>query len=380
MAGSTVDNCTRTSVRNVSKAGALCNKAILRRIHKWLGLSLALYLVLQTTTGILLVYRHELQASWSHFGSPNIDTGVSVSMQSVLERIGAVYPQLEVDRIYYPKVRGEPYIAHLRGAEGGAVRLAEIDPSSGKVRDASPVVRLLEFAFDLHHELLLGSAGLYLVGILGLALLTSAVSGLWLWWPGLRRLRRAYKVKLRGAGVRSLFDWHRVTGSLVAPIVVVSAITGFLLSYGGLLRTAFAVPAVPVRAATQSPAGPPIDVDTLIAIAASTIPHGGVRDVRFDPDNGLLAAVVFFDESRHQSGPLDRVWVDPHNGEVLGISESEKLDTGNRFFAWLYPLHTELGLADKGKALSTAGGVGLLLLSVTGPWLWWRKRQRRSRS
>lgn len=363
----------------MSKTGALCNKAMLRRIHRWLGLSLALYLVLQTTTGILLVYRHELQARWSQSGSPDVDTGVSVPMQSVLDRIDAVYPQLEVDRIYYPKVRGEPYIAHLGGAEGGAVRLAEIDPSSGKVSEASPGIRLLELAFDLHHELLLGGAGLYLVGGLGLALLMSAVSGLWLWWPGLRRLRHAYKVKLKGAGVRSLFDWHRVTGSLVAPIVIVSAITGFLLSYGGLLRTAFAVPAVPVRAAAQSPAGAPMNVDTLIAIAASTIPNGGVRDLRFDPDNGLLAAVVFFDESRHRSGPLDRVWVDPRSGEVLGISENEKLDAGNRFFAWLYPLHTELGLADKGRALSTAGGAGLLLLSVTGPWLWWRKRQRRSR-
>jgi len=133
----------------MSRAGVIRSKAIIRRIHKWIGLCLALYLVLQSITGVLLLYRHELQASWSQSGRTGIDSGEIVSIQRVLERIDTVYPHLTVDRIYYPEVPGEPYIAHLSGGASGAARLVEIDPSSGRVYDASAVIRLLEAVFDL---------------------------------------------------------------------------------------------------------------------------------------------------------------------------------------------------------------------------------------
>lgn len=350
---------------------------MLRAWHRWLGLSIALYLLFQGATGVLLVYRHELQALWSQ--SVTIHTGSvpPISIQSILENIEARYPAHVIDRIYYPAVRDEPYVAHLRSVDESATELVEIDPYTGRVLEAAFAIHALELIFDLHHELSLGKSGAYVVGLIGLAVLALAVTGLYLWWPGIRRLGSTFKVRLKGAGIRSLYDWHRLTGSVLALLIVVSASTGFLLAYGGPLRTALGISETPVEAVARNPTGLALRADTLISIADAAVPNSGVRDIRFQDAGNVLRTVVFFRDGDSRSGPFHRVSVDPYNGRVLGVSNSRKLDAGNTFFAWIYPIHTDLGLAKPGKAIVAAGGIGLLLLGVTGPLLWWRKRARR---
>ncbi len=41
----------------------------------------------------------------------------------------------------------------------------------------------VSFVYKLHQSLFLDSAGETLLGLIGIGLLTSIVTGVWLWWP-----------------------------------------------------------------------------------------------------------------------------------------------------------------------------------------------------
>lgn len=66
-----------------------------------------------------------------------------------------------------------------------------------------------------------------------------------------------------------------------------------------------------------------------------------------------------------------RLYVDPHNGAVLGSRLPRETFTG-----LLYALHSELLGGEVGKRVVGVGGILLLLLGVTGLLLWWPGRGR----
>ena len=82
---------------------------------------------------------------------------------------------------------------------------------------------------DLHTQLGLDRIGWNAVGILGLLLIISCSTGLYLWWPGIRELGQAFKVRHRAGMMQLTFDLHRLLGLFSAVSLLVLAFTGFLL-------------------------------------------------------------------------------------------------------------------------------------------------------
>jgi uncharacterized iron-regulated membrane protein len=64
-----------------------------------------------------------------------------------------------------------------------------------------------------------------------------------------------------------------------------------------------------------------------------------------------------------------RVNLDPYSGEILGSQSAAESLHG-----WLFVLHTELFLGERGETISGVVGIGLFLLSATGIVLWWPRK------
>lgn len=353
-------------------------KNVVRKLHRWLGLALAAWLLFQATTGLALVYRHDLQALGAATPASTPDDIAAFDIQSAIDEITATWDDHSLYRIYFPIVDGEPLIALLHPTSpSGARQLLEIDPATGTIREASLAIRALDTLFYLHYELGQGESGRYLVGLLGLGLLMAALSGLWTWWPGLRRLRAAFRLSLRGTGDRQLYDWHRLAGSVAHPLILVTAFTGFMLAYGPVIVSGFGVEGArtmsPERSATS--AMPPSD--NWLRRAGAAIDNGGVRDLRFEPGTNRPTAVVLFNDSPGRSGPFERVRLEPGSNAVQSVTASRDLTGFNRLLGWMYSIHTRLALGRAGQLLLTIGACSLLILVVSGPWFWWRKRGRR---
>ena len=84
------------------------------------------------------------------------------------------------------------------------------------------------YASPLHERLALGKVGYWTVVVAtGIAVLLE-LGGLWLWW------KRKTLWPRRGSGFwRLCFDLHHVVGLFLLPLMLVLAVTGFLMAFFG---------------------------------------------------------------------------------------------------------------------------------------------------
>jgi len=108
--------------------------------------------------------------------------------------------------IQLPDQDDGPIAALARSGNGTApLRRAYLDPPTGRVLDASSGRDLLAWLHSFHESLTLREYnGREIVGAVGIAMLLSSLSGIYLWWPvgGLRRsafgFRRGFVTFLGG--------------------------------------------------------------------------------------------------------------------------------------------------------------------------------------
>ena len=324
------------------------------------------------------MYRGNIEALAARSNTVSEESKQSISIAAIIDEIEIRYPGYRIDRVYYPTSAGAPYRAHINLPDGSHDKVIEIGNSTGKVFGVGRTTDFYRLIFELHHELGLDESGAYVVGAVGLVLGTSAALGFWIWWPGWRRIPQALRIRKVSTDVRDLYDIHRVVGAVCIVMIVVTATSGFALAYAGPLRSALVADAVTPTKIVKSSNGPALSADELITVARAAMPGVRVRDLRFEQPGNLLTTVVFFRDTAAGAGPFHRVWVDPFSGDVRGVADSRMLGPVNSLLDWMYPIHTELGLAMTGKLILTVSGLAVLLLSITGPLLWWQKRRRRA--
>ena len=70
------------------------------------------------------------------------------------------------------------------------------------------------------------TVGGLILAVTGLILIFLCISGLVIWWPGLRRWRRGFQVRRRKGTYKLNYDLHNVVGIAVLPLLLMWAITG----------------------------------------------------------------------------------------------------------------------------------------------------------
>lgn len=73
--------------------------------------------------------------------------------------------------------------------------------------------------------------GIKLVSVVGIALLVMLATGVYLWWPGLRRWAASFRVRWRGDRYSRNYDYHKVVGIVVMPLLALIALTGVTFGF-----------------------------------------------------------------------------------------------------------------------------------------------------
>lgn len=357
----------------------------LAKIHKWLGLYLAVYFGLQAVAGTVLIFSEDIQrwlAPAAEAGEAV--TGVASTMEQVqqdapaaLDRVTTIlqntYPTMYAERINFPAAEGLPFIARLVDADGGR-HLREVSLVTATAAPLSTTWHILEWITDFHINFLTGTPGHYLVGVSGIVLIVMAISGLIVAWPGLKRLRAALRVTFK-VPVKTWFELHRSVGLITAIIVLLTAFTGSVIVFSPQLKPLF-IESTPLP---QAAVGDVMAPGTLLAIAQREFPDTKLRNVRLKPGYTVYR-VIFSGAEGGAMAPSHQVWLDPVSGAVQKQLDGGNLPAAEGFFAWMYPLHVELALGRTGQWVIAIGGLGLLALSVSGMWLWYRRREIRVRA
>lgn len=340
---------------------------ILLGLHRWIALAFAPLLLIQATTGSVLLFRYELAKL-----AMSVEAGASgkaAPLSALVESALRANPDMRVKRLFFPVDDASAAFAQLEGP-GGEARYAALDPANARVISTGSIWRFpLEAALEIHCRLMSGSTGLAVIALNGLALALLAVSGLWHWWPGARRVRRELSAPSRAPTRLKLRMWHRSVGAVLALVLLTSATTGMLLS----------APDLPLFTPAPAPASEPVvfdakAIDSAFALAQAIYPGSRPRDVRIA--RGGTLSVNFF-APRGGKWAVDVVTVSASPQRVTSVLPLEQ----NRAL-WLttLPIHTGDTIGPAGRWPMLAAALALGFLAISGPLAWWRSRRRVIRS
>ena len=91
-------------------------------------------------------------------------------------------------------------------------------------------IRLVSKLLDLHDNLLAGPTGRKVNGVGALAVLVLAVTGLVIWWPGIKTWRRSLTLH-RGVGwKRLIWELHSMIGFWSFGFILIFVVSGIYLA------------------------------------------------------------------------------------------------------------------------------------------------------
>lgn len=351
-------------------------RTTLKWLHLWLGLSVGALFAVIALSGTVLAFQRELlmaaHPEWSRAQAADAPTPGSQARGRAMARIVSEWRARGMTSLDLPSAGLPVWQAYLPGNER-----RYFDPASGElllVRTIGndPVL----FLRDLHAHLLSGKTGEAVLGVMGLITLLLIASGLYLWWPRWSALAASLRF-YSNPPTRRWFSWHRSTGALLLPMLLLAVLTGVAQVYDDAtrdaLRAVFRDP--PSRKAPKLAAEPgPIDWAATLALAERAMPGIELRRLTL-PKNGS-GLVAFRARMPGEWHPVGRsmVWIDPYRQKVLGTLDATREGTGTRISQSLYPLHGGFVGGRLWQALIALTGLAPPFLLVSG-FLFWRRRR-----
>ena len=176
------------------------------QVHLWSGILLGLYVLMMSVTGSVLVYRNELYRAATPEPIISRDLGPRLTDDQLTEAARRSYVGYRVVRIGRAPNLDQAVDVWLR--RGGEIKKRLFDARSGSDlgNSVSTGFLLVSELLDLHDNLLAGSTGRAVNGAGAVALLVVALTGLAIWWPGIKTWRRSLTLP-RGLGWKRL-NWH----------------------------------------------------------------------------------------------------------------------------------------------------------------------------
>lgn len=346
------------------------------KIHRWLGLAVALLLVVQGATGVAMVFRDEIEP----IAHPELRVGpgtARLSMQRLFDTVQRAHPEAVVTRAEIPGAPDQAVLFKLKRSGDKAPILTAIDPFSGRiVRDGGLSAWPVEWLFVVHEQLLAGPVGEYVVGIEGLALLAMAVTGLWFWWPGAARLSKGFRVVLGSGNDIRWRTLHRAAGAAAAPLLILTALTGVLIVWKEPLRAVLGAEGKPSPIVAEQTGRPLVPLDDLVARARADFGGTPLRQIRFSSGGRVVAVYLDSDRSIRADGTA-QYYYNGYDGALLATYVAGEQSAASEGIDWLYTVHTGLWGGWPTRLLQLAGGITLVGLSLSGPWLWYSRRVRR---
>jgi uncharacterized iron-regulated membrane protein len=359
--------------------------------HLWAGLILTLYLIAISVTGSILVFREDIETlaglnPWHDMrtGEPRADP------VAVIASVRAAFPAARLISLSAP-VRANPvYVAVLQGAgrNFGTSNIA-IHPVTTRILGRMPRALprgwvWLGVVRNFHETLLLGVKGRSVNGILAGLLLLVNVTGIVVWWPGLRGWARALTVDFARKWPRVNFDLHRAAGFWTFALVSFWAVSG--LYFGWSRQVTGWVEQVSPLVTSKPPAVrlEPRDSDSSASLhamldeAGRLDPTATLRQISF-PFSRRAPLEISMQRGGTRGAPfVDTLYFDPNDGRCLAIWKYGVNASAGDWFIWLQiPLHFGIYWGAGVKILWAALGLSIPLLCVTGALMYWNRVLRR---
>ena len=345
-------------------------RKLLSWLHLWVGLSAGLAFALLGLTGSVLVF-HEDLLRWQH---PQLEGHALRADGDVLATILSRETPAGLRSIQLPDASMPTFVGFYEDGRRGY--FAPEDGERLLIRSTED--DLLLWLQDLHIHFLAGDTGEQVVGIVGWIALGLLATGVYLGWPKPGMLRLTLRWFAQPAPRRWL-SWHRSTGVLLLPLVLLLTLTGVGMVYHSGARSLLTglfgggeVPGAPVRAPAAA-----LDWPAVLARAQAGLPGARLtRTAAPARDAGVVSFRARMPGEWHVNG-RSTVHVDLAGSEVLLAHDATTQPAGARMTEAIYPLHIGAVGGPLLRWLTALAGLVPAFLLVTGFLFWWRKRPAR---
>ena len=357
---------------------------LLRALHAWAGLLLALLVATVALSGALLVFKGDyLRAVFP--AARLVPATDPATLGAVVDRVEQQFGD-EARSVVFGTARMGLHQVHLVGGGG-----AYVDSAGQLVERWSARGRPEIWLFDLHQKLLAGEAGHVVAGVAGLLVAVMTLTGLVVWWPG---GVRSFRGRLWPSSTKrpALLTHHRDLGLVAALPLLLSSLTGAALVFSDEAKAvlSFLLPqngdvAVPDTATTASTAALSTAVPTgerwsaVLAQAQARFPGATLRIVAFPREQPGIATVRLKQRAEWHPNGRTRVTLALASATVVSAQDATREPLAARVYNTLYPLHAA-GVGGRAyEALTAAAGIALLLLSLVGAYSFGALQVRRAK-
>lgn len=379
-------------------------------LHRWAGLSMAGFLIVVGLTGSLLAFLPEL----NHWLAPELypgPHGIELDPATLARRAEALVPQARVRlvllddkfstvgtaRVIMESRPGAPpldfqslYLDSVTGDELGRTKWGGL-PRALK--------EITSFIYDLHMNLAAGHTGGWILGIVALVWTIDCFVAFYLTLPSLtrssvedflKRWKPAWLVKWRASAYRINFDLHRAGGLWLWATLLIFAWSAVFFN---LIE--FYTPATKLF----------LDFEPSFWAGPSAPPHNDARNSIEWEEAQRIGMRIMTEQARERGFTVDRpimlacapafgecqyrvhssrdigdkygyttVIFDAYTGELRTLSLPTGQRSGNTLTTWLLELHMANLFGLPYKIFVCGLGLVIAMLSVTGGYIWWKKR------
>ena len=390
-------------------------KQLLVWFHRWTALILGVLLVVVSTSGALVVYAPEL------LRASNAELFRSTPSERPIDFTAAIDAIQESEPEFDPaEISLKDGVFMLTGAESELTYF--VDAGTGEVNGSGDlyggVVGFLENLHDcgLTCEEFAGYTpwlaspspvaglapfeemtwGAVLLAIAGLAMVFLVITAPFIWWPGLRKWRNAFRLRWRRGRFARDLDLHNVIGIVALVPLLVWGLTGLNFEIPGFRGVWDSVtggqspPEDNYTMELSENAGPPITLDQAIDSATQRFPGARVTWVGMPAEDAEFYSIDLLD-----GGP--NLWahnavyegnrsvgVDANDAQNVRVFLGPSQTVSNAIAdEWAQPaLHYGTAVNGYWRALWFVLGLAPLLLLITGvsTWLYRRRVKRRRRA
>lgn len=392
--------------------------------HRYVGLALVVFLVVAGLTGSVLPFYQELDRALNpdlmESAPPNPGAALMEPF-ALQERIQQQLPSGQHYReVYFKLEPGHALDTWVEVADDQWQQMF-VNPYNGEIQGTREWGNLLEgkrnlipFVYSLHYSLALEEVGTFLFGVAALLWTVDCFVGAYLTFPAparngngggqdtsgkprnaswFRRWMPAWL--LRTNKLFSLvFTWHRASGLWLWAFLFVFAWTGVGFNMNGVyepvmrvmlgmrpsfhdqlphLEKPYPEPRLSLRDAHETGR-------RLMAQAAEErgFEITSESSLQYASDHGVFIYAVGSSLDISSDHPGTEVYFSGADGSLVGFDAPTGTAAGNTISNWLFALHMAAvgGLAY--RIFVVLMGLAVTVLSVTGVWIWWRKRTKRA--
>jgi uncharacterized iron-regulated membrane protein len=350
---------------------------LLRGIHLWLTLTLAVPIVVVSVTGAILVFGQELESLFDP-GANRVTPGAqTLSHGTILARVAEQKPDVRVWSLSSAERPDRAWTIWLAGG-GGVIK---VDPYRGTIlKHFRPRDTFDGWVAALHRRWLVdgkwGRVARNSVGVVTLAVMIQVILGLWVWLVPPQRVQRL--AVRRGQPARVLvLRLHNLAGVVTAGFLLLIAFTGLTMTWHAPTRAVVEA----LAASRVTGEGPPrfddlapiADLDAAIATGTDAVPGGRLQGVR-PPAKPGAPAVLHIDVPDRLIGA--QVWVGGQPPRVLAVRDGRGTTAADWFWRLRYRFHVG-NFGWPAQVLWMVMSLMPVAFVGTGLWLYWRRRRDR---